>query len=193
MHILRNQKVKYRVRSHISRRGIRFCAKSCVIVAPHRVYVRTNFAFKDLAAKYILVAFSRPCKQGQPAESAVDVVTYYCFNTALLKSTTMADSRRTSLAIMPGKEGKSIDKNSYSNRKIGVLTSGGDAQGNVNIAGLPLGSAPAGYQRNYGWGPRYHTALPVGVNELSLYFFRPIVLLILWALILLSIIHRVYL
>ena len=48
----------------------------------------------------------------------------------------MSDSRRTSLAIMPGKEGKSIDKNSYQNRKIGVLTSGGDAQGNVNIAGL---------------------------------------------------------
>ena len=48
----------------------------------------------------------------------------------------MTDSRRTSLAIMPGKEGKSIDKNSYQNRKIGVLTSGGDAQGNVNIAGL---------------------------------------------------------
>lgn len=45
----------------------------------------------------------------------------------------MADIRRRSLATELGKEGKSIDKNSYPNSKIAVLTSGGDAQGNVNI------------------------------------------------------------
>ena len=49
----------------------------------------------------------------------------------------MADIRRRSLATELGKEGKSIDKNSYPNSKIAVLTSGGDAQGNVNIAPCP--------------------------------------------------------
>ena len=45
--------------------------------------------------------------------------------------------RRASLAIEPGKEGKSILKNAYQNRRIGVFTSGGDAQGNVNIHHTP--------------------------------------------------------
>ena len=37
--------------------------------------------------------------------------------------------RKMSLAIEMGREGKAIEKNSYKNKKIAVLTSGGDAQG----------------------------------------------------------------
>ena len=49
------------------------------------------------------------------------------------KATNRSMSRAKSIAITEGFEGKSVVKDQYAGRSLGVFTSGGDAQGNYTI------------------------------------------------------------
>jgi len=49
-------------------------------------------------------------------------------------------SRAKSIAITEGFEGKSVVKDQYAGRSLGVFTSGGDAQGNVRKISQIYGS-----------------------------------------------------